>query len=583
MKNTNIRDPFSGKMVRRLWIPAILSAIGLSIGDIADALVIGQKMGESGLTAVSICLPLYMIINVMIYGLGTGGSIRYSKLLAEGKPEEANRNFNHMLAGGAVIAACIAAVLELFGPQVIMLLGASQSEPLIYERALTYARLIMLSIPFFVIAYTLNYYLIADGKEKLAATAFIIGNIADFSLNVLLVLVLDMGVAGAALSTLCGQILTILLYLPGLLGKKGILRIKPAPIDLREVFGCFKTGFSTSVQYIGQFFFFMLVNRLLLGMSGENGVAVFDVLQNTSYVVAYLSEGTVNAIQPIVSTLFGEKNTSGMRSALRTGLILTFASVTALIAVVAVRPDWVCQLFGVNAPESLAIGTQALRIYCTGALVSAISIVLEGYEQARGNEKRAALLTVLRKGAVLFPLILLFAAGGSSAIWWFFPVTEWVSLLIYALICRVRASRSPAETGEDRIYRGVMHSSIEELPVLMQDIEAFCERWNSSMKQQMVVNLVAEEVCSAIVREGFRHITDGNIQLTLIAAEDGEFEFHIRDNADQFNPFSLKEKRMNDASEEMDVSAIGIQMIRKKVKSFFYRQYQGFNSLVIRV
>ena len=585
MNKAQAHDPFSQKMVRRLWVPAILSAIGLSIGDIADALVIGQKMGESGLTAVSICLPLYMIINVLIYGLGTGGSIRYSKLLAEGKPEEANRNFNHLFFGGAAIAAGIALVLEVFGPQVIQLLGASPEEPLVYERALTYARLIMVSIPFFVMDYVLNYYLVADGKEKLAATAFIAGNVTDVCLNVLLVLVLDMGVAGAALSTLFGQMLTIVLYLPGLFGKKrNMLRVRPARIDFGEVWVCFRTGFSTSVQYIGQFFFFMLVNRLLLGMAGENGVAVFDVLQNTSYVVAYLSEGTVNALQPIVSTLYGEKNKVGMRNALQTGMVLTFLAVSVLLAVVAIRPDWICLLFGVTAAESLEIGTRALRIYCTGALFSAVAIVLEGYEQARGNEKQAALLTVLRKGAVLFPLIVLCALGGSAAIWWFFPATEWVSLMIYAVVCRVRKRHDTAEQAEEnRIYRAVMHSSIEELPALMQDIEAFCERWDCSMKQQMVVNLVAEEVCSAIVREGFPHTRDGYIQLTLIADENGEFEFHIRDNAVQFNPFALEEKRMNAADEEMDISAIGIQMIRKKVKSFFYRQYQGFNSLVIRV
>lgn len=250
----------------------------------------------------------------------------------------------------------------------------------------------------------------------------------------------------------------------------------------------------------------------------------------------------MNALQPIVSTLFGEKNRYGMRHALRTGLILTALSVSALTMVIAIRPDWVCLLFGVTQPESLSLGALALRVYCTGALVSAVSIVLEGYEQARGNEKRAALLTVLRKGAVLFPLILLFALGGINSIWWFFPVTEWVSLLVYALICRLRDGKRREDDlqEEERIYRAVMHSNIEALPALMADIEAFCEKWGSSMRQQMVVNLVAEEVCSAIVREGFAHTRDGYIQLTLIAAEDNEFEFHIRDNAVQFNPFALQ-------------------------------------------
>ncbi len=587
MKDKKIKDPFSGKMVRRLWVPAMLSAIGLSIGDIADALVIGQRLGEKGLTAVSICLPLYMIINVLIYGLGTGGSIRFSKLMAEGKPDEARKNFNNLLWGGAMLAAGIALLLLILSPQVVFLLGANRNSPdeiQIYDWALTYARLIMLSIPFFVLDYILNYYLVADGREKLATAAFVAGNIADISLNVLLVLVLDMGVSGAALSTLSGQFLTILLYLPGILGKKQTaLRIRAPKVSFKDVFRCFRTGFSTSMQYIGQFFFFMLVNRLLLGMAGENGVAVFDVLQNTSYVVAYLSEGTVNAIQPIVSTLFGEKNKNGMQRALQTGLYLTFFAVSALILLIAVKPDWICMLFGVNAEESLLLGSQALRIYCSGALFSAVSIVLEGYEQARGNEKRAALLTLLRKGVILFPMILLFSFGGSTVIWWFFPVTEWVSLLLYAVICLARKRFRQAEPEEERICRGVIRSDLNELPVLLEEIEAFCEKWDSSMKQQMVVNLVAEEVCSAIVREGFPHTRDGNIQLTLIAQEDGEFEFHIRDNAVQFNPFSLEEKRMTDADEEMDISAIGIQMIRKKVKSFFYRQYQGFNSLVIRI
>lgn len=208
--------------------------------------------------------------------------------------------------------------------------------------------------------------------------------------------------------------------------------------------------------------------------------------------------------------------------------------------------------------------------------------MLGGYEQARGNEKRAALLTLLRKALVLFPCILIFSGLGKSGIWWFFSVTEWVSLLIYALIYK-RVSPDETRAEDERIYRGTMHGDIGSLPALMSDIEAFCEKWGSSMKQQMVVNLVAEEICSAIVHKGFKNISDGTIQLTLIAEENGEFEFHIRDNAEKFNPFALEEKRMHDAEEDIDMSAIGIQMIRKKVKTFFYRQYQGFNTLVIRV
>lgn len=76
---------------------------------------------------------------------------------------------------------------------------------------------------------------------------------------------------------------------------------------------------------------------------------------------------------------------------------------------------------------------------------------------------------------------------------------------------------------------------------------------------------------------------DRYIQLTSTSENNGEFEFCIRGNALLFNFFELEDKHMKDANEKMEASAIGIQMIRKKAKSFSYRQYQGFDSLVIRV
>ena len=269
---------------------------------------------------------------------------------------------------------------------------------------------------------------------------------------------------------------------------------------------------------------------------------------------------------------------------MKEGVWLTLLALLVIVAVVVVRPDWICTIFGLTASESFATGAHALRVYCISVAFCAASILVEGFEQARDREQRAALLSVLRKGVVLFPCILLCAQGGENTIWWFFPATEMLSLVLYSLIQLWQASRKKdAATPEEEVYRGVIGSNIEELPDIMAEIDTFCENKGCTMRQQMVVDLVAEEVCSAIVRDGFKGKKDGFIQLTLFACEDGQFEFHIRDNAARFNPFELQASRMKSAEEEMDISAMGIQMIRKKVKSFFYRQYQGFNSLVIRV
>lgn len=84
-----------------------------------------------------------------------------------------------------------------------------------------------------------------------------------------------------------------------------------------------------------------------------------------------------------------------------------------------------------------------------------------------------------------------------------------------------------------------------------------------------------EEVCMAILQNAFGDRTDGIIQVTVVAADDSVFELHIRDNAIKYDPFSQ--------SDEDNLDYMGIEVIRKKAKSFFYRHYQGFNTLTLKI
>ena len=113
-------------MLGRLLVPSMVAAIGLAAGDMADAVVIGQRMGATGLAAVSLALPVFMMINVLVHGLGIGGSVRYSKYMGEGKEEKAVENFNQILLAGLTVSAFLAAFGNLFLAQVMALLGVKK-------------------------------------------------------------------------------------------------------------------------------------------------------------------------------------------------------------------------------------------------------------------------------------------------------------------------------------------------------------------------------------------------------------------------------------------------------------------------
>ena len=79
------QDAFTGRMFRRLFVPSLWASVGLAFSDMADALVVGWRMGETGLAAIGMTLPLFMVINLFMHGLGIGGSVRYAQMLGAGK------------------------------------------------------------------------------------------------------------------------------------------------------------------------------------------------------------------------------------------------------------------------------------------------------------------------------------------------------------------------------------------------------------------------------------------------------------------------------------------------------------------
>ena len=265
------QDIFTAKMFRRLFVPSLYASLGLAFADMADALVVGWRMGETGLAAIGMTLPMFMVINLFMNGLGIGGSVRYAQMLGEGKREEAADSFVRVMQLAMAISCAMALAVNLFPGAALRLLGAGSAGGELYRQTSVYVRLIALGAPVFFLNYILNYYLQADGQQKWASAGFLVGTAADISLNVILVLGLDLGTAGAALATVAGSLTAVGVYLPGLLRKEGSLCLKRARPDWREGFACLRNGFSSSVQYIYQGLFLLIVTRSLMASFGETG------------------------------------------------------------------------------------------------------------------------------------------------------------------------------------------------------------------------------------------------------------------------------------------------------------------------
>ena len=609
-------DPFTGKIFMRLWRPALISSAGLAFSDMADAFFVGRTTGEVGLAAIAICLPLYMIINIFMYGLGVGGANRFSTLMSEGKLDDGRRCYNHVIQGSVMIGLLIALIGNLGMEGLISLLGATAANPEVHSAAVTYGRLILGAGPFFMLSHVIYYLLASDNREKEANICFATACVVDIFLNMFYVSVLHLGTFGAGLSTLTGQVFACVLYMIIVIKNQTSVPFKPLITpDIKEVINCFVNGFSTSIGYLWQIFYFSIVNHVLLKRMGADGVAAFDVLQNISYLFMYIYESVVKAMEPMVSTYSGERNTKGQKNALFMGVKCGSMLCLVFIILVCIFPKGIAEAFGINSANGVEFTKAALRCYCVGALFMGLSTILEGYDQARGNERDSYILTTLRGAVVLFPGILLFSlVKTDSLFWWAFPAVEITSLLIYLIFLKTSKEREISKAGEnegctkitenvvegkekipsetdkspdlndDEVYCRTIRSSSDDFAGMLSEIEEYLDAHEASVKQSMLVNMAVEETVSAIMNYAFKDDEEGYIAVTLFRNDDF-FELHVRDSAVKFDLFSIKTGAITSETESDDdiIEALGIFMVKKKARTFSYRHHQGFNTLVVTV
>ena len=575
----NLSNRFTDQSFFRALPFEWFAAFSLALGDMADALVMGQSMGATGLAAVSLALPVFMFINLIMHGLGAGGSVHYSKLLGSGHHEDANRSFSQVLQGTLAMGIILAFIGNFLLEPLMALLGTTSKDGELYQASSTYVRLILTGMPLFFVSYVLNYYLRNDDNQKLASIGFAAGNICDIVLNIVLVLILDMGVVGAAYSTIIGQAVALCIYLPGLFGRKSNnLTYKPTIPNFGDIFSCFRIGVATSVHYSYQMIFLLLVNNSLMRGIGETGVAVFNVLQNVSFLVMYLYEGAAKAGQPLISTFCGERNYSGIKRVGRLTFISGNIGGGLLCILACLFSGTVCTIFGLDSAGTQALGRHALNIFCIGLFFAGSSVTQESYRQAQEDKQGAFLLATLRGAVILLPCTVLFSFMDIHHFWWLFPIVEISSLLIYTVIQIIRRKK---QVEEEKVLTRIITGKSEEISALTEELELFCENNDAMPKQSYFVMMAVEEVCVALTEKAFAKKDDCLIQITTVACADGSFELYIRDNAVKFNVFSLASgegKLNNDA-----LDALGMSVIKKKAAAFFYRHYQGFNTLYIKI
>ena len=426
-----------GKLLLNMSLPMMVSMLVQAMYNIVDSIFVA-KISEDALTAVSLAFPLQSLMIAVGAGTGVGVNALISRGLGEKKRDRvdavaANGIFIYVLSYLAIAVLGFTAVRPFYNMQV----GAGQEN--IMELGVTYLSIAMIFSFGLFGQFVFERILQATGRTLFTMISQMTGAIINIIMDPILIFGLlgfpKLGIAGAAIATVMGQIIAAIIACVYNLKKNTDVTIsfkgfRPNGEIIKDIY---IIGIPSIVmQSIGSVMTTGM-NLILMGIS-STAAAVFGVyfkLQSFFFMPVF---GLNNGLIPILSYNYGARNKKRMMNTLKYGYLIAFLFMLVGFVVFMLIPDRLLLLF--DASETmLAIGIPALRKIAVHFLIAWFCIVSGTLFQAVGNAVYSMYVSVARQLVVLLPVAYVLAKIGElSLIWWCFPIAEMMSLLI-SVVC----------------------------------------------------------------------------------------------------------------------------------------------------
>ena len=425
-------NPIVKKIFLAMLAPTILMNLTTAIGSVADTIIIGQYLDNESLSVTTFATPIYMIINTFAALFSVGGCIAMSIDAGKGKKESANKAFSTSIELLAFTGLLLLLGGVFFSSTITHWLGAGSN---VFEAVREYSFIILAGSPLFMLNIGLAFFVRNDGRPTLSMVGMFASIAVDVTLNFVFVGKLGMGVSGAALSTVLGQIASIVIICMHFFTSKNTLKFRFA-LD-KTVFRIIKNGASSALHFVYQFLTILIINHFLSVIAEADGVVIYTVVFNLSTVSLSVFEGISQTIQPMVSNYAGEKSFRKIKETMRLAIIAIFVICGCVTLFLELKPELVPIVFGIDGVVMVEKAAVAVRIFATSMIIMTINVVIGYYLQSTEQNLMASVIVSLRCFALFlaatFGLGILFGLNG---VWAAYTVSEILTLFI--IVCMVK-------------------------------------------------------------------------------------------------------------------------------------------------
>lgn len=421
------------QLLLNMSLPMMISMLVQALYNIVDSIFVA-RLSENALTAVSLAFP----VQTLLIAVGTGTGVGVNALLSKQLGEKDFKRVNKTAMNGIFLAAVSFFIFVVVGIVGVKPFYASQikdADPEIYNMGIQYLTIVCVCSFGLYAQLIFEKLLQSTGKTLYTMISQATGAIINIILDPILIFGLvgmpKLGVAGAAIATVIGQIVSGSLGLIFNLkqNKEIHISLKGFRPDKNTILNIYKVGVpSIIMQAIGSVMTYSM-NMILITFS-STATAVFGVyfkLQSFFFMPVF---GLNNGLIPIVAYNYGAGKRNRLIKAVKCSYVYAFVLLALGFVVFETIPGVLLSLFEAS-DEMLAIGVPALRTIGVHFLIAWFCIISGSVFQALGNGVYSLVVSVARQLVVLLPVAFILARlGGLAAVWWSFPIAELMSLCV---------------------------------------------------------------------------------------------------------------------------------------------------------
>ena len=426
------------RLLISMSLPMMISMLVQALYNIVDSMFVAQ-LNENALTAVSLAFPIQNLMIAVSAGTGVGINALLSRNLGEKNFDGANKAARNGIFLG-FISCLIFAVFGIFGARFFYLAQTGNAE--IIEYGTQYLTI--------VCTISVGIFMQVTFERLLQSTGKTIYNMITQGTGAIINIILDpimifgyfgfpaLGVAGAALATVIGQLVAVALCLYFNIKKNPEINInmkhfRPEKVTIANIY---RVGFpSIIMQSIGSVMTFGMNNILL--MFSSTAAAVFGVYFKLQSFIFMPIFGLTNGLIPIVAYNYGARNKQRIVQTMKLSVVISVSIMVIGTLIFQTIPEFLLRNLFDASDHMIEIGVPALRIISLSFIIAGFCIVFGSVFQALGNGVYSLIVSVSRQLLTILPLAYIFAKFfGLHMVWWSMPLAELVSLTVSSILLR---------------------------------------------------------------------------------------------------------------------------------------------------